>query len=1807
MKNLNLFRKSARGSEGSTLASTVVRPSFDRRNWRLKHIAFMLLFLLGSLNVWGAEADVTYDFTGSDWTVSNGTLSNGTVSFTGEGSANFKMNSGYFILGKSGAYITFPAYQKAVEKIVVTGKSGASGSTKMNIFVGDNAVSTETTGSTGTNTYAIASANQAAGTIYKLKVTSAHNAQITKIEIYYVAEAPTTPTIAADLDEIDFGEKNIYFAANKTGNAVVKVTGSNLTEAISATLGGTNAGKFSLSSSSLDKDADEAELTVSYSIDATGDYAATLTLSSEGATSVVIPITLKAISENVVVDVLTRETTGVTGTSYTAWSGKTLTSEAVYAGGSAGGNNSIQIRQDNSKKDAGIYTTTSGGKVKKVVIDWNTNTADARTLNVYGKNTAYTALSDLYGTETQGELLGTIVKGTSTELVITGDYMHIGLRATGAMYLNSVSISWTPAVKSAVTKSVENGTLDITGAADLSSVAEGTELTVTVTPDGNHTGGTIKVTKTGVTPEADVTDEVYAEGVITMPDYAITVSATFEAKTCEKLGTPDVSTSEITYNSAKLSWAAVDNADHYVVKIGEDEQEVNVNEYEASGLTASTQYTYQVKAIAADAQEDYCDGDYSAAANFNTIAAPTATLTLSENGATAAFGNDLHVGDEVTLPSTAAACAGVDFLGWSATSECTSAPEFNKGGKYILEAASQTLYAVYGVGGSTSYKATALADIASGSEVVIVGTNSDGDYAMSNDKAASAAPTAVAVTIEEGAISGTVAENIKWTLSGNATDGYMFYPNGDTEKWLYCTNTNNGVRVGTGEAKHFTVNNGFLYESETANARYLGIYNSQDWRCYDNINSNISGQTLAFYKKTTSYTSYSTTCTAALADPEFELAEGTYTETKFVTITADEGDIYYTINGDDPTSTSTKYEKAIELNANGTYVIKAIAISETSQSAVVTKTYTINLPLTKIQQLQEHANGSVNFKFENILVTAVTSVKQAFISDGTYGAIIYINTTDGHGVSVGDLINSKSGTAYTTTLTKYNGAAELTVFDVESADLEITSDQTVPVQNKAITDLSVANIGMIVDLGNLTYDAANNKFTDAGSNEIAYYDAYKLNLTLEDGAVYAVKGLVNRYNETLQISPRSTDDMVKQTSKEAPSAEWFVDNTEAESISGTYRIEENADFNPYFKTNSDGTKTFASSNTGVAQINQATGALTIVGTGTTEISCAIAESENYFAKAATSFTLVVRPEGSGEATWVAETWGTDNEISNGTKFTEENGIASFDAAENISFVWSKNGGSNDPAYYTGNARLYTKNQLTITSSNGKIMSSIKLTFTTTGYKGTISASEGNYTTESTKTYGEWTGFASSVIFTNSGDAARISQIDIEYVEGTTTTLTIEDIVLKMTEPDAKDIEYNSNKENPAIVYSGFDGNVISIENGKIAPVAVGETTVTASIAAEAPYSSATTTFKVTVKSGTEVETNVVILAQYNDQWYAMKREMASGNKSLVAVPVEYKDGKIFDLTPDEQTAITWTRIADESSVIFKSGNQFLYGSTGGADLKLQDASATWNWYENGGYYRNGQSTRTFIYREGYEFKNYGVDNAGTGTYSALPVVVEAQFANRAELRSGLYEGKWGTICPDHRVNYPTGASFYTLTYLQMENEKPYKLFFDEIETDYLEAGKPYLFIAEGEVIKGIKVGDEVTEAANYNGFYGNVGNNTQISTSQSAYVADGNVINYYGLTNNTFTLLANGTKVAHERAVVQIKNGQLDCQNPPQYLPAPRFGARRVVAGNNAPQVATGVDQVPSDQVPNTKVLIDGQLFILHGEKMYNANGQLVK
>lgn len=142
-----------------------------------------------------------------------------------------------------------------------------------------------------------------------------------------------------------------------------------------------------------------------------------------------------------VVDIIVRDLTGVTGTSYTTWSGKTSNSAAVYAGKSAGGNGAIQLTNTQSTA-AGIVTTNSGGTVKSVSITWNSNTANDRKVYVYGSHTPYTSASDLHGS-TPGTQIGTFIYGSSTELTVNDNYEYIGFKAvSGALFLDKIEITW---------------------------------------------------------------------------------------------------------------------------------------------------------------------------------------------------------------------------------------------------------------------------------------------------------------------------------------------------------------------------------------------------------------------------------------------------------------------------------------------------------------------------------------------------------------------------------------------------------------------------------------------------------------------------------------------------------------------------------------------------------------------------------------------------------------------------------------------------------------------------------------------------------------------------------------------------------------------------------------------------------------------------------------------------------------------------------------------------------------------------------------------------------------------------------------------------------------------------------------------------------------------------------------------------------------------------------------------------------------------------------------------------------------------
>lgn len=153
--------------------------------------------------------EVTFDFAGNNWKlpdskaqgITNATdFTNGTYTITVSApeKAYYLASNNAIIYGKKDAYINLPKFDFDVERIDIISPAGGSGKTTRNIFVGNKAVSTQTTGAKGTHQYEIAADNQAANTVYTIKVTNANNDQIQKILIWKKGSAKPIETKKVD-------------------------------------------------------------------------------------------------------------------------------------------------------------------------------------------------------------------------------------------------------------------------------------------------------------------------------------------------------------------------------------------------------------------------------------------------------------------------------------------------------------------------------------------------------------------------------------------------------------------------------------------------------------------------------------------------------------------------------------------------------------------------------------------------------------------------------------------------------------------------------------------------------------------------------------------------------------------------------------------------------------------------------------------------------------------------------------------------------------------------------------------------------------------------------------------------------------------------------------------------------------------------------------------------------------------------------------------------------------------------------------------------------------------------------------------------------------------------------------------------------------------------------------------------------------------------------------------------------------------------------------------------------------------------
>ena len=135
------------------------------------------------------------------------------------------------IFGKTDATLTLPAFGFNVSKLKVYGNSTASGNVTFNVYVGDDAVSTEATSSKVEHEFVIAADKQAAGTIYTIKVTNSNNCQISKIEVYgngceagVVTDAGWATYVTTCDMEFAEGDAFVVSAANATTATLTGVT-----------------------------------------------------------------------------------------------------------------------------------------------------------------------------------------------------------------------------------------------------------------------------------------------------------------------------------------------------------------------------------------------------------------------------------------------------------------------------------------------------------------------------------------------------------------------------------------------------------------------------------------------------------------------------------------------------------------------------------------------------------------------------------------------------------------------------------------------------------------------------------------------------------------------------------------------------------------------------------------------------------------------------------------------------------------------------------------------------------------------------------------------------------------------------------------------------------------------------------------------------------------------------------------------------------------------------------------------------------------------------------------------------------------------------------------------------------------------------------------------------------------------------------------------------------------------------------------------------------------------------------------------
>lgn len=262
--------------------------------------------------------------------------------------------------------------------------------------------------------------------------------------------------------------------------------------------------------------------------------------------------------------------------------------------------------------------------------------------------------------------------------------------------------------------------------------------------------------------------------------------------------------------------------------------------------------------------------------------------------------------------------------------------------------------------------------------------------------------------------------------------------------------------------------------------------------------------------------------------PTFTPAQGLYTSPVSVTISSGTANatIYYTTDGTLPTTSSTLY--TVPFTISQTTTVKAIATADGyTNSPVATATYSFPETVANLAAFKALPSGSTSYMIGNDVTFVFGSGGYTYVKDASAGLLLYGNFNIPNDFVEGDQIANLMGTK-----TVFHDQVEMQniVYEVSQAPSTGTVVPTVLTFSELINNYAAYD-AQLVTFENVTFPngfSGSEVTISQGNDTLVLFNRFNIDTTIAAGTTLNLTGFVAIHDGTIQIYPRSNQDLTTQ-------------------------------------------------------------------------------------------------------------------------------------------------------------------------------------------------------------------------------------------------------------------------------------------------------------------------------------------------------------------------------------------------------------------------------------------------------------------------------------------------------------------------------------------------------------------------------------------------------------------------------------------------------------------------------------------------------